>query len=325
MTNSLTRRELLRATAFLGAGAVSRAPFLYADESSAVQKPLDVGSRLELAIDPRWIASMDGLRLQQHRPVPREIVLSSPKGVVDKPNLKLFSIPGSNDGNAITEGNKAEPGDDDPDHGPRISHNMRPFIDTRPGVPESERYKALAGGFNSSRRPAGFWALASGHGIHWRKMRKQWVIDRSNWPHGSDSTPACAHWSEAEEQYVAYIRIRVNPNNPTEGRNGGGLRWIGRVTSKDFLNWSKVTPMKPLVTDLVCGRVSRLARSFRRTVRSRPHGTGMEPGYDPLAPYRSRQRSDSERNKERGLRLGHGLRQSTDRHTGRDSTLLRWM
>ena len=295
--------------AYFGAVAVSGIPFLYADESSADQSPLDVGSRLELALDPRWIASMDGMRLQQHRPVPREIVLSSPKGVVDpkrrswesmfgyvsvlkdgdlyrmyyrdarpssdpdgheffcyaesrdgvhwtKPNLQLFSIPGSDDGNAITEENKAEPGDDDPDHLPCISHNMRPFIDTRPSVPKSERYKALAGGFNSSRRPAGFWALVSGDGIHWRKLRKQWVIDRSNWPHGSDSTPACAHWSEAEEQYVAYIRIRVDPNNPTKGRNGGGLRWIGRITSKDFLNWSKVTPMKPLVAEHDPGKIS---------------------------------------------------------------------
>jgi hypothetical protein len=83
----------------------------------------------------------------------------------------------------------------------------------------------------------------------------QWVIDRSNWPHGSDSTPACAHWSEAEGQYVAYIRIRVDPDNPAEGRVGG-LRWIGRVTSKDFLHWSKVTPMKPLVTDHDPGEIS---------------------------------------------------------------------
>ena len=308
MTKFVTRRELIQATVCWGAVAILQGPVLDAAESSPVLTPLDVGSRLELAVDPRWIASLDGLRLVQHRPVPREIVLSSPPDVVDpkrrswesmfgyvsvlkdgdlyrmyyrdarpssdpdgheffcyaesrdaihwtKPNLKLFAIPGSDDGNAITEENKAEPGDDDPDHLPCISHNMRPFIDLRPGVPESERYKALAGGFNSSRRPAGFWALASGDGIHWRKLRKEWVIDRSNWPHGSDSTPACTHWSETEAQYVAYIRIRVNPNRPTEGRVGG-LRWIGRVTSQDFVHWSQVTPMRPLVTELDPGKVS---------------------------------------------------------------------
>ena len=308
MTDSWTRRGMLQATASVGASAVFQSPGLRATAASVDSTPLDVGARLELAIEPRWIASMEGLRLQQQRPVPREIVLSSPSGVVDprrrswesmfgyvsvlkdgdlyrmyyrdarpssdpdgheffcyaesrdgihwtKPDLQLFSIPGSDAGNAITEENKANPEDDDPDHLPCISHNLRPFIDTRPGVPASERYKALAGGFNSSRRPAGFWALVSGDGIHWRKLRQDWVIDRSHWPHGSDSTPACAHWSEAESQYVAYIRIRVDPSNPTKGRVGG-LRWIGRITSEDFVHWSKVTPMKPLVTDLDPGKIS---------------------------------------------------------------------
>ena len=160
---------------------------------------------------------MNGVHLQQHHPVPREIALESPPGVVDpkrnswesllgylsvlkdgdvyrmyyrhvapkkvpdgheffcyaesrdaiewtKPNLRLFTIPGSDDRNAITEENMAEPGDEGTDHTPCISHNMRPFIDTRPGVPEEERYKALGGGFNSGSAPAGYWALVSADG-----------------------------------------------------------------------------------------------------------------------------------------------------------------
>jgi hypothetical protein len=81
------------------------------------------------------------------------------------------------------------------------------------------------------------------------------VIDRTNWQHGSDSTPACAFWSETEQRYVAYIRIRVNPDNPTDGRVGG-LRWIGRITSEDFIRWSKVTPMRPLEGKPDAGKIA---------------------------------------------------------------------
>jgi len=307
-TAHLTRRRWMQATTALGVGAISMTPgsrIATADDTSA--EPLDVGTQLELAIDPRWIDSLEGLQLTPHAPVPREVVLKSP-GVGDddrdsweylygylsvmkdgdiyrmyyrhvqpssdqdghefscyaesrdaihwtKPNLGLFNIPNSEDGNAIAEENRVQPDDDDSEHFPCISHNMRPFVDTRPNVPDSERFKALGGGFNSSRRPAGYWALVSQDGIHWKKLRKEWVIDRSNWPHGSDSTPACAFWSEAEGQYVAYIRIRVNPANPSEGKVRG-LRWIGRLTSDDFVHWSKVTPMRPLDTDLDVGKIA---------------------------------------------------------------------
>ena len=248
--------------------------------------PIQIASRLELAVDPRWIDQMKGLQLRQHSPQPREIVLRKTGGngymtvlkdgpvyrmyyryIVPsddpdghefycyaesrdgihwiKPDLGLFDIPGTDERNAITEENKARPGDDDPDHFPCVSHNLRPFLDYRSGVVVDERYKALGGGYNSGSSNAGYWALVSGDGIHWRKLCKDWVIDRSNWPHGSDSTPACVFWSEAEEKYVAYIRIRVNRDNPTIGQVGG-LRWIGRITSADFIRWSKVTPMRPM-------------------------------------------------------------------------------
>ena len=265
-------------------------------ESQAVDTPLDVGSSLELAVDPRWIDSIDEARLEQKTPVPREVVmqgsgefgylsvlkdgdvyrmyhrtvrpgndpdgheffcyLESRDGIRwSKPNLDLFTIPGLDARNAITEENMAKPGDGDPDHTPCISHNLRPFLDTRPDVPESERFKALGGGFNSYAPTAGFWALVSADGIHWRKLQKEWVIDRSNWATGTDSTPACTFWSESEQKYVAYIRIRVDPENPAKGKVQG-LRWIGRLTSEDFINWSKVTPMKPLKSDPDPGQIA---------------------------------------------------------------------
>jgi len=63
-------------------------------------------------------------------------------------------------------------------------------------------------------------ALASANGIHWKKTRNKWGINRSNWPHGSDSTSACTFWSEYEGPYVAFIRIRVNPKDPSKGQVG---------------------------------------------------------------------------------------------------------
>jgi len=120
-------------------------------ENKAVDTPLDVGSSLELAVDPRWIDSIDGARLDQKTPVPREVVmqgsgefgylsvlkdgdlyrmyhrtvrpgndpdgheffcyLESRDGIRwSKPNLDLFTIPGLDARNAITEENMAEPG-----------------------------------------------------------------------------------------------------------------------------------------------------------------------------------------------------------------------
>lgn len=281
----MTRRTWLGATVPAAAYAFLNQPGVLAQNDTSAPT-LDVGTGLELAVDPRWIASISGLRLEQNRPLPREVALQGagdygylsvlkdgdvyrmyhrtvrPSDDPDgheffcylesrdavkwtKPDLGLFTIPELDAPNAITEENMAHPSDDDPGHFPCISHNLRPFLDNRPGVKETERYKALGGGFNSGASKAGYWGLVSADGIHWRKLRKEWVIDRSNWPHGTDSTPACAFWSEAEQQYVAYIRIRVDPGNPSQGKVGG-LRWIGRLTSEDFIRWSEVTPMKPL-------------------------------------------------------------------------------
>ena len=297
-----TRRDWLKTTT-LGMGVLSTGQ-LPRIAAAAKANALDVGSALELAVDPRWIDRMSGLSLVQHAPVPREIVLTTAESVTDppatllgymsvmkdgdlyrmyyryvrpspdqdgheffcyaesrdaihwtKPNLGLFKLPGSNDGNAITEENMAFPGDQDSEHFPCISHNLRPFIDERPGVPKSERFKALAAGYNSGSPKAGYWALVSSDGIHWKKIQKDWVIDRKNWPHGSDSTPACAFWSDTEKKYVAYIRIRVNKDDPTKGQVGA-LRWIGRITSEDFIHWSNVTPMAPLKLEVDVSEVA---------------------------------------------------------------------
>ena len=95
------------------------------------------------------------------------------------------------------------------------SHNFHPFIDTRPGVPKSERYKATSG------VGAKLYGFVSPDGIHWRKAKPEPILTCS--PFDSANV---AFWSEPEQCYVCYFRVFIK-----------GVRWIARSTSKDFLNW----------------------------------------------------------------------------------------
>ena len=52
----------------------------------------------------------------------------------------------------------------------RTSHNFAPFIDNRPGTPESERYKAVGG------NPEAF-VFASADGLEWRKLKDEPILD----------------------------------------------------------------------------------------------------------------------------------------------------
>lgn len=156
------------------------------------------------------------------------------------PNLGLFDVNGTRENNVILAGM------------PPCSHNFAPFLDTRPGVDESERFKALAGhpGYNRRVEAEGLHAFASADGIRWRKLSDAPVIpyDKS-WSHAFDSQNV-AFWSEAEQVYVAYFRTWTRysgqPGEAPERRESGqGLRSISRVTSPDFRNWSTPVAMQP--------------------------------------------------------------------------------
>ena len=108
---------------------------------------------------------------------------------------------------------------------PPYTHNFTPFIDTRPGVPADERYKATGGTF-----PGGLAAFVSSNGIHWKKLREEPVIKIEKM--GLDSQNV-AFWSESEKCYVCYLR--TVPEN---------VRAIARTTSDDFVHWSKPVQMK---------------------------------------------------------------------------------
>jgi hypothetical protein len=133
-----------------------------------------------------------------------------------------------------------------------------PFIDTRPGIPPAERYKAImevpsedyipltkaigadAIGFASDEiyLAHGLLGYASGDAIRWRLVSGEPVTPRDpdlfNHYDGSNAV----FWSEAEQQYVLYQRHAVGGE-----LRDGGIRATARSTSRDFLHWTKPVPM----------------------------------------------------------------------------------
>jgi hypothetical protein len=130
-----------------------------------------------------------------------------------KPSLGIFESHGTRENNVVVAGRAP------------FSHNFSPFYDGRSGVPDAQRYKAIAG---TSEK--GLATFVSGDGLHWEVL-KEAVITK-----GAFDSQNVAFWSEMEQCYVCYFR------SWSEG-NFGGFRWISRTTSADFLTWSEPVVM----------------------------------------------------------------------------------
>ncbi len=250
-------------------------------------EPIDIGSRRELFVDDLLIGELKGTRLKMHEPQqlkrvpPRpfghyatvlhdgdrlrlyyrgdkkpgahwrngwgryhegEVTLyaESKDGGINwtEPNLGIHDVPEMPKGNVIL------------DMGPEtflVTHNFTPFIDTRPGVPASERYKGMGGGRYPEENWGGWKAkderaklreqygvgglrvFASADGLRWRRLKAEPVLTEDQ---GSFDSQNVAFWSEAEGQYVAYFRFFKN-----------SVRSIRRSTSKDFLTWTEPVDM----------------------------------------------------------------------------------
>lgn len=258
----------------------------------AAKSPLVLGSQLQLLLDREIIASMQETELRMHPPVlqpkPKSTFsghyvtilkdgarfrayyrgsdpsykgerLSGHPGEItcyaesrdghewSFPKLGLFEVNGTRENNVILA------------HQSPLSTNFSPFIDTRPGVPASQRYKALAGhpGYDRQAKADGLFALISADGIHWNKLQESNVIpyDRS-WSHAFDSQNV-SFWSETEGLYVCYFRTWASPESASaatpqaassdgkEAGHKGSLRSISRATSPDFIHWSAPVAMNP--------------------------------------------------------------------------------
>ena len=207
-----------------------------------------IGSRLELLVDDWLIDSRRDLSFQLHRPVRAETVLqpeqpwegtnlghvsilrdgeryrmyyrgyhnpgfSWSENIVTcyaesrdgihwiKPNLGLVEWEGSKDNNIITQGQRGA--------------YLTPFRDPRPGVPQGQRYKSLAG--NPPR------AMISPDGIHWSVLRERPVLPKPRF--------GISFWDPRRKTFLAYVRA-WRPDG-----NGGRLRSIALATSSDFLAW----------------------------------------------------------------------------------------
>jgi hypothetical protein len=255
----LTRSRFLSLLVWSGPAITGLASSAAAREN--VSEPVDIGSRLELFADDFLFGELKGASLRLHEPVPSGTVLAfdrpwegafsgyvtmlrdgdryrmyyrglptagadgstaevtccaeSGDGVRwEKPELGLFAVGGVKRNNVILAG--AAP----------FSHNFAPFLDTHPGIPVSERYKALAGTVTS-----GLVAFVSPDGLRWRKFKEEPVLTD-----GAFDSQNVAFWSEHEGCYACYFRTWT-------GGGFSGFRTVSRATSKDFLTWSKPEAM----------------------------------------------------------------------------------
>ena len=227
----------------------------------------DIGSRRELFVDRYLVEQLIGdARLQLNRPQPAEIVLrkdrdweiafhnpmalildrgtyklfysagnrlayaESTDGIVfSKPNLNLVEYNGSRENSLV--------GTEDGELMVPDTHPMpEVFFDTRPGVPEDERYKAFTI-FHEERYLAEIQAWVSPNGWRWRLLREEPII-RCRLRAPFDGGETC-FWSEAEQLYVIYARYYI-----VLGPNDYGWRSVARFTSPDFLNWTEAQPME---------------------------------------------------------------------------------
>jgi len=143
-----------------------------------------------------------------------------------KPDLGIFEVNGTKKNNVILI---EEP----------FTHNFSPFLDTKPGVPKSERFKAVAG-----TEKSGLFGFVSSDGIHWKKLKEEPIFTK-----GLFDSQNVVFWSESENCYVCYFRTWT-------GDGYTGFRTISRTTSSDLLTWTEPvqmefgdTPMEQLYTN----------------------------------------------------------------------------
>lgn len=218
---------------------------------------LDLDSRRELMVDHHLIDSMDGAELRLQEPHnegvafafdrPHEGLFSGYVSIVTLPDgagyrayyrgLPVLARAGSPEETTSYAESKdgiswSKPPDNVTLRDERwVTHNLSVFYDTKPGVPDDERWKGI-GGLNTS----GLIRVVSVDGLTWRKLMGEEpmlpAIPEEQKMYRYDSQNL-AFWSESEQQYVCYFRhVRAVPGM------GDRVRLIGRATSPDFINWT---------------------------------------------------------------------------------------
>ncbi len=242
---------------------------------SSAEKPVQIGSRLELFVDQYLVDRMENAAFRLHHPqkapLPEFPLVGDYATVIKDGDLYRGYYRGEDPSYTGKKDYSGHPGETTcyaeshdghewtfPSLGlfevngtrennvilarkPPFCHNFSPFLDTRPGVAANERFKALAGhpGYDREAKAGGLHAFVSADGRVWEEAADGEVIPYDPaWSHAFDSQNV-SFWSEAEQQYVCYFRTWETPL--------GRLRTVSRTTSEDFVNWTKPIPMHPNV------------------------------------------------------------------------------
>ena len=241
-------------------------------------EPIDVGTQLELMVDPYLVDRLEGAaRRQMHHPIPREVSL-----VMDQPweGNGVNYVTAFRDGDlyrlyyrgadvqytkvGYTETHRevtcyAESKDGihwtkpvlgifEFDGSKRNNivwdglgrHNFSPFKDANPAAAPDARYKAL--GADSVDGKRGLIALKSKDAIHWSLLAERPVITK-----GAFDSQNLAFWDTVRGEYREYHRDFRSADHKTPGRD------IRTGVSKDFIHWTD-----PGFLDYEPGRVSEL-------------------------------------------------------------------
>lgn len=121
--------------------------------------------------------------------------------------------------------------------GHRVSHNFAPILDSRPGVPANERYKAVGGKGPTGKPSPGLFRYVSADGINWKLFSEEPIFAG----YALDTLNVLA-WLPEEKCYAVYLRTWSEGGTPDRPKFKG-IRTISRATSKDFVTWSKPEPM----------------------------------------------------------------------------------
>jgi hypothetical protein len=133
------------------------------------------------------------------------------------------------------------------------SHNFAPFIDQRPGVPASQRYKAVAGNGKT-------YAFVSADGLDWKRLSEEPILDGEEaafdhygairWGNNPGKERAIldsfniAFWDPEQQHYALYFRAYL-PCLDRDGKEITGIqRSVMRATSQDFIHWGNIEPIQ---------------------------------------------------------------------------------
>lgn len=223
-----------------GSGAIARAE---PGDKQAVR----IDDRLELFVDSFLVDAMVGdAERRLHHPCPREVVLKLDRPwegetsayftvVTDGDRIMMYYRGSSEESGQVTCVAESTDGvhftrpeldivqyEGQPTNivwQGRGAHNLTPFRDPRPDVPDDQRFKALG----YSHHGSGLAAYVSPDGYHWRDLTGEPVITK-----GAFDSQNVAFWDPSRGLYVDFHR---------GGRDG--IRDIMTATSRDFINWTE--------------------------------------------------------------------------------------